>query len=161
MKFDLDISAADPTKLLEPLPERRSSQLSFGIAFRVQNQHTYAAHPSGLLCARSERPRRRCCGNSGNEIASTHRLACAQDHTRAFNCQAIKTGKDVERNWWPVRQMCAAQCRRSVGPLRVLVVRKRAGRVSTDGDLGELGSLPVVKIKRRAIMPLIAASRYS
>ena len=50
---------ADPTQLVEALPERGEAVLSLWVDFAKGKEHTDPPHPLALLCTRRKRPRSR------------------------------------------------------------------------------------------------------
>src|SRR5262249_27359260 len=62
----------DPSKLLEPFPERCSSLLPFPVALGKSLQYSDAPHPLALLRARRERPRHSRAANERDELAPLH-----------------------------------------------------------------------------------------
>src|SRR5262249_6886498 len=68
-----DVAALDPSKLLEPFPERCSSLLPFPVALGKSLQYSDAAHALALLRARCEWPRR-CAAEQRYELAASHSI---------------------------------------------------------------------------------------
>src|SRR5262249_12903457 len=68
--FDAHVAADRPTRLLQPLKERRKAILGVPIVRSRGHQHADAPYPIALLRARRERPRCRRAAEQRHELAS-------------------------------------------------------------------------------------------
>src|SRR5260221_1064484 len=81
-------TAARPAQLLQGALEHCSANLRFWIAFGQSHQHTHAAHPVRLLCARRERPHYCRAAEQRDELAALH----LRGHSMTSSARASKVG---------------------------------------------------------------------